>query len=639
MKKGEQGISRRDFLKGVAGGAVTIGLLGATAGTAGSALTGPFTAHAEGAGSAPTGSSTAHAEGESENILAQYEVYDTDLLIIGCGYGGLAAAYQAASQGVQTIVLDKGPFGAGGATGMNFDFLVANAIDTTPYVTGGSGTHKNLSVKFNMMKEDDTYMHLMTIAANHGEGMVARNEDGTLRAHVDMSEYGLRMCEQNFPRHDLDTLRAKPTVQISDRTMVTDLIVKDGVCYGAMGYHLPTGTFRVYRAKATIAATGGCCWMNGWNTVAPKSGNVPDNTADIDMAAFRHGAYITDAEFSDYDLLSSYPTGIACGYPAGLGADGMNIAYMYDSEGVAFMTDPQYDPTVFLTDRTQLNRVIGETILAGKGSEHGGIYVDFSDPEMQNEIRYFYRRNITLLQEVFGIDVTQDMVECTVEMLEHGGMFAVDDNAMCEGISGLFHTRGGGTLGTQGDPGASGNLMMGNYAAKKAIEYAQENAYPEGFDWTLVNDEYERIHEIRTREAEDGLTVVDIRRAIQKIGGNCLDVIRKTEDLEAGLEELKRIEREDLPRQVLRSDSCIYNTEWKEAIENYNLLTITRLSVEATLLREESRGSYFRPDFPDVDDDNWNVLLYWKKDGDDVTYEKREATTVDWSSYDWSTKQ
>lgn len=632
MQNQGKDFSRRKFLQGSLGGLVTIGLLGAATGCSQSASVSSSDA-SSGAAAAPS------VVNNSKLTEARYEVYDTDLLIVGCGYGGLSAAYQAAAQGVQTIVVDKGPYNGGGVAGMNFDFLVATATGPMGYVASGmSGSLKNEALKFKAYAEDSIYMHLNTLAANHGQGMVARNEDGTIKAHNEIPDASLKMVEQNFPRHELDELRRKPTVQISDRTMITDLIVKDGVCYGAMGYYLPTGTFRVYRAKAVVSATGGCCWMHGWNTVAPQSGNVPDNTADVDMAALRHGAAITEAEFCDYDLLSIYPTGIACGYPAGLGADGMNINYIYDADGVAFMCDPKYDPVEFLQDRSLLNRTIGQTILNGKGSEHGGVYVDFSDPAMQDSIRYFYRRNIQLYKDVFGIDVTADKIECAVEMLEHGGSFVVDENAMCEDIQGLFSTRGGGSLGTQGDPGASGNIVMGTYAAKQAIQYAKDHDYAAGFDWTLVEDEYQRIHEIRTRQAQGGKSPTEIRRAIQEIGGKCLGVIRQTADLESGLAELQRIRREDLPRQVLRDDSCVYNTEWKEAIENINLLSITEISVQATLLREESRGAYFRPDFPGIDDEKWNCMLYCRQKDGELEFATREFAAADWMSYDWTSK-
>ena len=129
---------------------------------------------------------------------------------------------------------------------------------------------------------------------------------------------------------------------------------------------------------------------------------------------------------------------------------------------------------------------------------------------------------------------------------------------------------------------------------------------------------------------------VTIRRAIQNAAGSAMGIIRTTEALEAARDELARIRKEDLPRQAVGSPSLAYNMEWKEAIENYNLLTIAELSVLASLTREESRGSYLRPEFPGPSDD-WACSLAIS--GSEGAYEtaKVELPTVDWESIDWST--
>ncbi len=66
--------------------------------------------------------------------------------------------------------------------------------------------------------------------------------------------------------------------------MITDLIIEDGRCLGAVGLHLPTGEYRVYRAKVTLSATGGCTQFYGWNSTSATTNNVLDNTADVEMA-------------------------------------------------------------------------------------------------------------------------------------------------------------------------------------------------------------------------------------------------------------------------------------------------------------------------------------------------------------------
>ena len=107
---------------------------------------------------------------------------------------------------------------------------------------------------------------------NKGQMFPERNEDGSYHIFSDIEAAKIYMVEGSFPRHETDRLTASPWLTIADQTMLTDLIVKDGVCQGAMGIHLPTGAFRVFRAKATVMATGGTCWINGWNTAGAAVG-------------------------------------------------------------------------------------------------------------------------------------------------------------------------------------------------------------------------------------------------------------------------------------------------------------------------------------------------------------------------------
>jgi succinate dehydrogenase/fumarate reductase flavoprotein subunit len=108
-------------------------------------------------------------------------------------------------------------------------------------------------------------------------------------------------------------------------------------------------------------------------------------------------------------------------------------------------------------------------------------------------------------------------------------------------------------------------------------------------------------------------------------------VIRYDEDLEAAKAELKRILDEDFPKMAVRSSEREYNLDWKEAIENLNILQSAQLMVEATLLREESRMQYIRPSFPDIDDDNWKkmLLLLSLDDSGEFVSEKHQMASID----------
>lgn len=117
-------------------------------------------------------------------------------------------------------------------------------------------------------------------------------------------------------------------------------------------------------------------------------------------------------------------------------------------------------------------------------------------------------------------------------------------------------------------------------------------------DFALIEAERERLEAIRINADGGDMRPVTIRRAIQNAAGSAMGIIRTTEALEAARDELARIRKEDLPRQAVGSPSLAYNMEWKEAVENYNLLTIAELSVLASLTREESLRQLFASRIP-----------------------------------------
>lgn len=87
-----------------------------------------------------------------------------------------------------------------------------------------------------------------------------------------------------------------------------------------------------------------------------------------------------------------------------------------------------------------------------RGSDAGGVYVDYSTDEARSHIRYFYRRNIDLFRDTFGIDPTSDLIECGLEMIEHQGSILTDEKAMSREFARLFCARGGGMTGAPEAP-------------------------------------------------------------------------------------------------------------------------------------------------------------------------------------------
>ncbi len=601
---GADGVSRRGFVLGGATAAAT-GAAFATLGTAGTA----------------SADESAAQEGQGH---IDYEVYNTDICIIGGGLAGVAAAIQAVDEGKDVIVIEKGPHGFGGPAGYNWDQFI-NFVrddlpwrDSTDFVLNELTNQKIEKASYESWPGDER--NLMVRDVNLGYGLLTRNEEtGDIAPLLDLPTiYGIY---RGFSRHQLDAL-GDLGVKILDQTIATDVILQDGVCTGAMGLHIPTGTMRVIRAKATVCCTGASTWMYGWNTCAPKTINSPDNTGDIDAAAFRHGCALEGSEFFQCDLINLEPSGIACSFQSGIGADSGCCEYICDKDGNYFFRGMDYSTLNKIT----FTQTIAECIANGGGTENNGVYVDFSSPEAYGAIGETYIRNIALWKEVFGIDVEGIKLEVGLEAYERSGNPVADENLMVEGMPGLFHARGGGYCGSQGGSSVNVAPRNGSYAVKRAVAYMEDLQIP-ALDESVVAAEYRRLHELFDRTG--GKRPQQVRREIQRACYQACQPTRATADIEAGIAELERIRQEEMPAMTLGDTSHVFNTDWKCAIENYNLLDLAEAAAKAALFREETRGHMYRPEFPAQDNENWlcNVREFYN--GGDIQCEKADVVTVE----------
>ncbi|MBU1055100.1 MAG: FAD-binding protein [Proteobacteria bacterium] len=552
-----------------------------------------------------------------------YEVYDTDVLIIGGGFAAVSAAIEAFGQGVNLIMVDKGPFGFSGGFGMNWDNYVASMKDgDTAYkfnlwYSEGLGNQKVMSAVYNHMPNNK----LLLDVANRGTTAFSRTKEGKLITVPIMP--GMEMVEHGFSRHESDEVK-RNAINVVDKTMITNLFMQDGKCIGAMGIYLPTGSFRVFRAKATIAAAGPCTWHYGWITVSPISLGSPDNTGDLDAIALRHGARLTDCEFMANDLISIYPEGLAASYNGGIGADDLDWAYICDKNGDYWMKHYTRDDM----NRGLFAREIAKKIMEGKGSPNGGVYVDCSSEAHIAGLRDTYRRNVKPYKESFGFDVQKQLLEVSLEWYESNAHPIVDENLATD-IPGLYCPLGGGVRGAR-TGGIDMNMSGGSLAVIKALEYINKLQINK-IDWQPVINEFTRVHEIRNRKVNSPIRPHVVRHAIQRASYKALGPIRNGPDLESSIKELERIRKEDLPRMIVSNKTKTFNTEWKEAIENYNMLDVVEAMCRAALMRTETRGQHYRSDFDKRDNENWLCNITVKLDNGNMKLEKKPIVCLDYT--------
>jgi succinate dehydrogenase/fumarate reductase flavoprotein subunit len=602
----QEGISRRDFLKG------------ATAGLAGAAALGAFGCvqpsggDTTAAGSA--GQTTAQGmaqEPAEENI--PFEVFHTELLIIGTGNAGTWAAQRAMGEGKRILMVDKGPFRHSGASAMSWDALLiwhdyAGMRTADWQLIDG----ELAQTAFNYLGGSEFNPYVESI--NHGQTLPLRTETG----EVAPTNPALpKMTVSAFFRREMDALLETGRINVMDQTMITDLLINNGRCLGAIGLYLPTGTLRVIRADATIMASSGCPQFHGWLNIGYRGINSTDNTGDVPMAAFRRGLKIGESEFAQYDFNSIIYPDVAHTFGCGIGADAGELEVLFDGDHKRIFGDDEV-----INGNLGMCQRIGKLVFEeGRGTEHDGIYCTYTEDSYKT-VRYPIMRNVKFFQDN-GFNPIGNYFEVAAEMYEHGGAPVIDKNMMTE-CEGLFDVRGAGACGENGGPHLMHNRLYGHYTGKCAADYLNkaEPVHEDEIDWSPVREEYLRLKEIRTRKADGGLRPHEIRRKIQAAGYRGFTIYRSTEMMEEAIEELERIRKEDMPKQVLADDSTTFNVEWKAAIENINLLDSAELSIRASLMREETRGCYYRPEFPEKDDENWNCMLAGHLEDGEIVFEK-----------------
>lgn len=581
--------SRRNFLQG--------GLaVGAALGTAALGLAG--CSQENGNASEPQLAGTGEASGN-----APVAYYSTDVLILGTGGGGVFAALSALGNNVRVMCVDKGPFRYSGATGMNWDAgsdgLRLDVPDPSTGVGPWSDPLTNVKVSRAAIEwcgsNPEAWSRALAFC-RMGNTTFWRNEKG---------ELAIPTNEQTFMRHSQRYLDSVD-VDVVDNTMITGLMVNDdGVCAGAIGLHVPTGSYRVFRAKATIIANGGSTQMYGWSGTGALSINVPDNTGDVDVAAYRQGCSLINPEFFCYDLISMWPPAIGGSFAAGIGADSVSKDLVCDSDGDRFLAD--FAPDAVYVPITSL---VNQRIREGKGSERGCAYLDLSSDDAEELTRPAYYRNVQLWKDVFDIDVTlpENKPEIGVEAFEHLGTPVVDESMMTQ-IPGLFNVRGAGNMLV-----LLTNHTLAAYAGHCASDYATKTDMPL-MSQESINAEVARLEGIL---ASDGSKRPhEIRHAIQNCVFEALHLGASKDGLDSAIVELERIRTQDMPELTISNKTRCMNLEWRQAIENENLLLLSEAALKGTLMREESRLFFERVDFPDTDDENWlaNIFASQGQDG------------------------
>jgi len=563
---------------------------------------------------------------------AEYQTIDHDVLVIGAGGAGLRAAIEAASKGVSVGVVCKSLLGK--AHTVMAEGGVAAAM-------GNVDDRDNWRVHFADTMRGGQYVNNWRMAQLHAQEAPARvNELEAWGALFDRTSDG-RILQRNFGGHRYPRL-----AHVGDRTgleMIRTLqdhgihegmdvhmectvltLLRDGDrIAGAFAYDRDRGRFKIFRAKAVVMATGGV--GRAYNITS----NSWEYTGDGQALAYLAGAALQDMEFVQF-----HPTGMI--WPPSVrgilvteGVRGEG-GVLRNRDGKRFMFDnipDNYKPQTAdneeegwrytqgdkdsrrppeLLTRDHVARMIVREVKEGRGSPHGGVYLDISwiKERLPNAAEHIKKKLPSMyhqFMQLAGIDITKEPMEIGPTTHYIMGGIRVDGDTQMSTLSGLFAC-GECAAGLHGANRLGGNSLSDLLVfGKRAGQYAAEFAHGNG-STAVNNDEVEESARRALAPFERGATgegPYQVQESLQTTMQNYVGIVRVQDEMERALAELEvlkqRAERVGVP------GNREYNPGWHTALDLRHLLIVSEAIAISALERKESRGGHFRDDFPDKD--------------------------------------
>ena len=578
-----------------------------------------------------------------------YRIQEHDVLVIGAGGAGLRAAIEASAAGVSVGVVCKSLLGK--AHTVMAEGGVAAAI-------GNVDDRDNWRVHFADTMRGGQYVNNPKMAEIHAKEAPARVlELEAWGALFDRTKEG-RILQRNFGGHRYPRL-----AHVGDRTglemirtlqdhgihqgiefymecTILSLLKSDGRISGAFGYFRERGKFVVFRAKAVVLATGG----------VGKSFSITSNsweyTGDGHSLAYHAGADLIDMEFVQF-----HPTGMV--WPPSVkgilvteGVRGEG-GVLRNSEGKRFMFEDIPDnyknqtakdaeegwryvvgdknanrPPELLT-RDHVARCINREVKEGRGSPHGGVFLDISwikekIPNASEHIKKKLPSMYHQFKELAGVDITTEAMEVGPTCHYIMGGIRVDAETQMSTVPGLFAAGecGAGLHGANrlGGNSLSDLLVFGKRAGEHAARFASSSPALDP-DTAQVDGAATAALGLFEKDSGDD-NAFKIQHELQRTMQANVGIVRQEAEMQSQLPEIEQLwER---ARKVGVTGNREYNPGWHTAMDLANLLTVSEAITRAAIERKESRGGHFRDDFPDKSEEFAGVNIVIRKSGDQM---------------------
>jgi fumarate reductase (CoM/CoB) subunit A len=537
----------------------------------------------------------------------------TDVVIVGSGGAGLYAAVKAAEAGAKVTLVEKGLVGRSGSTvgsaGLTAvgSWGVAGDSQEVHYQdTLASGQHINNQKLVRILVAEVSQR--VRELERWGLTFDRRADGSYFLDHVSGHSYARALARSDLVGLVLiKTLRTKALqlkVDFQQDSFVTSLLSRDGRVIGLTAIESRSGELLVFEGKAVVLATGAI------GQLYPVTSNTVQATGDGQALALRAGAEMVDMEQFQF-----FPAGVV--YPEslkGFGLGTVEYSKLYNGQGERFMT--RYAPdTMERSTRDLLAQAIYSEIRAGRGTAHGGVYLDVRD--VPDEVFKNFTHEYELCLER-GLDLKESRVEAAPTAHYFMGGIRINEN--CETTLAGLYAAGEVTGGVMGANRLSGNSLaditvFGAIAGERAAGYARHTKHV-AIDQAEADREYRRISDL-VSSARTEKTPNDLKREMREVMWDKVGVIRSEESLNAALVDLKGLESE-LPKVGIQQHDWKYNLELIAYLEAENMLLVGQAIANSALVRKESRGAHYMEDYPEKDDVHWLRSITTKLEGGSI---------------------
>jgi len=533
-------------------------------------------------------------------VTTEYETHDHDVLIIGAGGAGLRAALGALAQGAKVGVVCKSLLGKAHTVMAEGGIAAAMAnVDSADdwrthfrdTMRGGKLINNWRMAQIHAQEAPERVRELEQWGA-----LFDRTEDGQILQRAFGGHTFRRLCHVG-DRTGLEMIRTLQDrgvqlgIDVYMECTITCLLKDGDRVVGAFGYWREQGRFVVFRAKSIVMATGGI--GKAWKITS----NSWEYTGDGMALAYGAGAELMDMEFVQF-----HPTGMV--WPPGV--QGILVTEAVRGEGGVLRNKlgqrfmENYDAKKMeLSTRDVVARAIYTEVREGRGTEHGGAYLDISQKPadyVKKKLPSMYHQ----FKELADVDITKGPMEVGPTCHYMMGGIRVDAESAKASVAGLF-AAGEAAAGLHGANRLGGNslsdlLVFGRRAGLAAAEHS--NKIPTtAIDSGQIEEAAREM--LSPFERKDGESPYAIHRDLQETMQNLVGIFRNKEDLIRGLEELEKLK--ERAGRLSVEGSRLFNPGWHLAQDLKAMLTVSEAVTRSALAREESRGAHSRIDHPSLD--------------------------------------